>query len=43
LADGPEQRERDERFAKADPLSTNTWLYGHDVERELTEPEEVAR
>ena len=34
LPDGPEQRERDARFAEADPLATNAWLYGHDVESE---------
>lgn len=43
LPDGPEQRERDARFAEADPLRTNAWLYGHDVEQDLTQSAEVAR
>lgn len=43
LSDGPEQEERDERFAEADPLRINAWLYGHDVERELTNNSEVIR
>jgi salicylate hydroxylase len=43
LPDGPEQRERDERFAEADPLSTNAWLYGHDVEDELPESAKITQ
>lgn len=30
LPDGPEQRARDERFAVADPLVANGWIYGYD-------------
>jgi salicylate hydroxylase len=30
LPDGPEQRARDEALARADPLTTNAWIYGHD-------------
>ncbi len=37
LPDGEEQRRRDARLSEAGPLRTNEWLYGHDVERELTE------
>jgi salicylate hydroxylase len=31
LPDGPEQRARDEAFARGDPLRQSAWLYGHDV------------
>jgi salicylate hydroxylase len=30
LPDGPEQRERDARFAEEDPLTANAWIYGYD-------------
>ncbi|MET9878816.1 FAD-dependent monooxygenase [Actinacidiphila glaucinigra] len=30
LADGPEQRERDARYAHDDPLIANGWIYGYD-------------
>jgi hypothetical protein len=30
LPDGPEQRERDARFADEDPLSANGWIYAYD-------------
>lgn len=30
LPDGPEQRTRDERFAGADPLTANGWIYDYD-------------
>ncbi len=43
LPDGPEQRERDKRFTEMDPLRTNDWLYGHDVEQDLTQSVEVVR
>ena len=32
LHDGPEQMARDESFADADPLLTNSWIYGYDAE-----------
>lgn len=32
LPDGPEQRERDKRFAAADPLRANAWIYAYDPE-----------
>jgi salicylate hydroxylase len=35
LADGAEQRARDERLASSDPLRANAWLYDYDIEREL--------
>ena len=35
LPDGPEQRERDIAFAKADPLVANGWIYSYDPELEL--------
>lgn len=41
LSDGPEQRERDRRFAEADPLRSNAWLYGHDVEQDLAKNVQV--
>jgi salicylate hydroxylase len=31
LPDGPEQQERDEAFAAADPLKQIAWLYGHEA------------
>ena len=31
LPDGPEQQERDARFAKGDPLRQSAWLYGYDA------------
>jgi salicylate hydroxylase len=34
LPDGPEQRERDIAFAKADPLVANGWIYSYDPELE---------
>jgi hypothetical protein len=37
LPDGEEQRRRDARLSEAGPLRTNERLYGHDVERGLTE------
>lgn len=33
--DGPEQVARDERLANSDPMTSNGWVYEHDVEREL--------
>jgi hypothetical protein len=30
LPDGPEQHERDARFADEDPLSANGWIYAYD-------------
>ena len=30
LPDGPEQRERDARYATQDPLVANGWIYGYD-------------
>ena len=36
LPDGEEQRQRDARFVRADPLRTNVWLYAYDAERGLT-------
>jgi salicylate hydroxylase len=30
LPDGPEQRARDEAFARVDPLEANAWIYAHD-------------
>ncbi len=30
LPDGPEQRARDEQFARADPLAANGWIYEYD-------------
>jgi salicylate hydroxylase len=30
LPDGPEQRDRDARFAEQDPLTANGWIYGYD-------------
>jgi 2-polyprenyl-6-methoxyphenol hydroxylase-like FAD-dependent oxidoreductase len=38
LPDGPEQRERDARFAEQDPLTANGWIYGYDPEELLAEP-----
>ncbi len=38
LPDGPEQRERDARFAEQDPLTANGWIYGYDPEEVLAEP-----
>jgi salicylate hydroxylase len=35
LPDGPEQRERDARFADQDPLSANGWIYGYDPDEVL--------
>jgi salicylate hydroxylase len=35
LPDGPEQRERDARFADRDPLSANGWIYGYDPDEVL--------
>lgn len=32
LPDGPEQQQRDARFANGDPLRQSAWLYGHDQE-----------
>ena len=32
LPDGPEQQQRDARFANGDPLRQSAWLYGHDLE-----------
>jgi salicylate hydroxylase len=31
LPDGPEQQQRDEAFAAADPLKQAAWLYGHEA------------
>lgn len=42
LPDGPEQRERDARYAKEDPLVANGWIYGYDPDNEL-EPAEMTR
>jgi salicylate hydroxylase len=39
LPDGPEQRERDARFAEQDPLAANGWIYGYDP---ATDPEPTA-
>lgn len=36
LPDGEEQRRRDEQLASSDPFKTYAWLYGHDVETEVT-------
>jgi salicylate hydroxylase len=35
LPDGPEQRERDARFAEQDPLTANGWIYGYDPDTDL--------
>ena len=35
LPDGPEQQQRDSRFANGDPLRQSAWLYGHDLEADL--------
>ena len=32
LPDGPEQEQRDARFANGDPLRQSAWLYGHGLE-----------
>lgn len=37
LPDGPEQRERDIAFTRADPLVANGWIYGYDPGPELAE------
>jgi salicylate hydroxylase len=36
LPDGPAQEARDARLAKGQPLLDNAWLYGHDVDADLT-------
>jgi salicylate hydroxylase len=36
MPDGPEQRARDETLASEDPLGHNEWLYGHDVEADVS-------
>jgi len=36
LADGPEQEQRDAEFASGDPLRQSAWLYGHDLDADLT-------
>ena len=38
LPDGPEQRLRDALLANGDPLRQSGWLYGHDLEAELSRP-----
>ena len=35
LPDGPEQEQRDARFANGDPLRQSAWLYGHDLKADL--------
>ena len=35
LVDGPEQQQRDTKFANGDPLRQSAWLYGHDLEADL--------
>ncbi len=35
LPDGPEQQQRDTRFAEGDPLRQSAWLYGHDLDADL--------
>ena len=35
LPDGPEQQQRDARFANGDPLGQSAWLYGHDLQADL--------
>jgi salicylate hydroxylase len=36
LPDGPEQRERDAAFAREDPLVSNGWIYGYDLDEALS-------
>jgi salicylate hydroxylase len=36
LPDGEAQRRRDEAMANEDPLRYSAWIYGHDVEEDLT-------
>lgn len=36
LPDGPEQAARDERFAAADPLTANGWIYDYDPDTAMT-------
>ena len=36
LPDGPEQRKRDADFASGDPLRDSAWLYGYNLEDELS-------
>jgi salicylate hydroxylase len=36
LPDGPEQQQRDAQFANGDPLRESAWLYGHDLEVDLS-------
>jgi salicylate hydroxylase len=36
LPDGPEQQQRDAEFASGDPLRQSAWLYGHDLEADLS-------
>lgn len=36
LPDGPEQQERDAQFANGDPLRQSAWLYGHDLEADIS-------
>jgi salicylate hydroxylase len=39
LPDGPEQQQRDTQLANGDPLRQNAWLYGHDLEADLSDNE----
>lgn len=41
LPDGPEQRERDVRYAQQDPLIANAWIYGYDPDIALSESSET--
>jgi salicylate hydroxylase len=36
LDDGPAQEERDAALASSEPLRQSAWLYGHDIEADLT-------
>lgn len=39
LPDGPEQQQRDAKFAHGDPLRQSAWLYGHDWEAQGLGPD----
>jgi salicylate hydroxylase len=39
LPDGAEQRQRDAELANGDPLRQSAWLYAHDLDAELAQPE----
>jgi salicylate hydroxylase len=38
LPDGTEQEKRDQDLGSGNPLRDSAWLYGHDVEADVTGP-----